>query len=103
MARSSTSFGPNNNANPSGRPPRTREEIEATEFLRTRTLKAARRLVELQGSDAEKLALGAVQTHLKICIGELERVAGKDGENVLGIDFRGWTAEQVLDFCRSGK
>jgi hypothetical protein len=83
MARSSTSFGPRNNANPSGRPARKPDERAAEDFLRDRTLAAAQRLVQLQASDDEKVALGAVQCHLKLAIGEISRVAGADGKTLL--------------------
>ncbi len=59
--------------------------------------------MQLQESDDEKIALGAVVAHLKMAIGELQRVANSDGGNVLGVDFAGWTPEQVLELARSGK
>ena len=66
--------------NPSGRPKKTDDERAAESYLRDRTLGAAQRLVQLQASDDEKIALGATLGHLKITLGTLERQAGPNGE-----------------------
>ena len=66
--------------NPGGSAKKTDDERAGELYLRERTAAAAQRLVQLQGSDDEKIALGAVTAHLKITLGTLERQAGPDGK-----------------------
>ncbi len=73
-----TSFKPGNKGG--GRPAKTDEERAGYAFLSERTVGAAQRLVQLEASDDEKIALAATVAHLKIVIGDLQREAGKDGE-----------------------
>ncbi len=75
-------FQAGQSGNPGGRTPKTDDERAAELFLRDKTLAAAQRLVQLQSSDDEKIALGATLGHLKITIGTLERQAGPNGEAV---------------------
>lgn len=75
-------FKKGQSGNPGGRPPKTESERAAEEYLRAHTLGAAKRLVELQRSETEKIALGAVIAHLRIVVGELERVSGPNGERL---------------------
>lgn len=91
----SGSFKPGNVANPSGRPKKTDEERAGETYLRERTVDAARTLFELQGPEHEpRIRLGAVQTHLKITLGELERKAGADGVTA-DSPYVGLTHEQL--------
>jgi len=98
-----TSFKKGDVNNPKGRPPKTDDVRRGEEALAKLCPRAVEVLAELIESGEEKtrstIALGVV----KMTIGELQRVAGKDGENLLGIDFSGWTAEQVLALAKSGK
>ncbi len=64
--------------NPKGRPPKTPDQRAAEEFLSDRTLAAAERLVQLQASDDEKVALAACTTHLKVTLGEHIRQEVRD-------------------------
>lgn len=66
-------FEKGRSGNPGGKRPKTDDQRAAETYLRDRTLAAAQRLVQLQASDDEKIALGAVTAHLKLTIGELER------------------------------
>lgn len=54
--------------NPGGRPRKSDEERAGEEYLRERTLGAAKRLVALQDSENEKVALGACIAHLKLTL-----------------------------------
>lgn len=65
--------------NPGGRPPKTDEQRAAEEYLRDKSLFAAQRLVQLQSSDDEKVALGAIIAHLKMTIDKGQRSDGKSG------------------------
>lgn len=63
----------------SGRRPRTEEVMLAEEMLWEATPRSVKRLLELVESTDEKIALGAVTTHLKTTVGVLERRGGPDG------------------------
>ena len=65
--------------NPGGRPAKTDEQRAAEEYLRDKSLFAAQKLVALQDSGDEKIALGAIIAHLKMTIGEVKRSDGKGG------------------------
>ena len=77
MARSSTSFAVGG-GNPKGRKPKTQDQRDAEAFLSERTMAAAQRLVQLQASDDEKVALAACTTHLKVTLGEHIRTETRD-------------------------
>lgn len=83
-----------------GRPAKTEEERAAYEYLCEKTQKAARRLVELEDSTEEKIALAAVLGHLKIVVGEFQRT--DDGKASLD-EHEGWTKAEILELIRSGK
>ena len=93
-------FVANNNANPSGRPRATDDERAAAKYLRDRTLGAAQRLVQLQASDDEKIALGATLGHLKITLGTLERQAGPNGEAPVN-PYAAVTVEELKAIARA--
>ena len=90
-------FQPGQSGNPGGRPPKTDDERAGELYLRERTLSAAKRLVELQSSDDEKIALGATSAHLKITLGTLERQAGANGES-LNPMFVAMDPSELADF-----
>lgn len=73
---------PGNTANPRGPKKRTEEQMQAEEMLWESTPAAVRRLLELERSDDEKIALGATVHHLKTTLGVLQRKAGPDGETL---------------------
>lgn len=64
MARSSTTFGPGNNANPAGRPPKTAAIRKAEKALRKGAPRAVERLMELMESADEQVAIAAVKVAL---------------------------------------
>ncbi len=70
---------PGASLNPGGPAKKTDEQRAAEEYLRDKTLFAAQKLVKLQDSDDEKIALGAIIAHLKMTIGEVKRSDGKNG------------------------
>lgn len=61
--------------NPGGRPKKTAAERDAERYLRARTIGSAKRLVELTKHANKKLALRAIIAHLRITVGNLERIA----------------------------
>lgn len=77
---------------------RTKDESirYAEELLSELSPQAVKKLGELLETADPKtqatVALGVV----KVTIGELQRVAAKDGGNPLGIDLSKWTPEQLL-------
>ncbi len=76
-----TSFKPGNRGG--GRPAKTDDERAGEKYLRERTLAAAQVLVDLQGPENEpKIRLGAATTHLKITLGDLNRLADPAGEKL---------------------
>lgn len=88
--------------NPTGRPRKTDEERAAEAYLRDKTLDAAKRLVQLQSSDDEKIALGAVIAHLRLTVGEVKRDADASGDPVAPA-VRQMTRGEMLELVRSGK
>lgn len=74
----------------------------AEEMLWEATPKSVKRLLELVESTDEKIALGAVTTHLKTTVGVLERKAGVDGSPIEAT-LMGATLEQILEIVRSKK
>ena len=85
MARraNQTSFQKGQVGNPKGRKPKTPDQRAAEDYLRDTTKAAAERLVELEHSSDEKIALGAVSCHLKLSVGEISRVALGNGGSFL--------------------
>jgi hypothetical protein len=75
-----TAWPKGKSGNPGGRPKKTDDERAAENYLRERSEAAAQRLVELQSSADDKVALGACLGHLKITVGTLERQADPDGK-----------------------
>ncbi len=98
-----TSFKKGDSGNPKGRPPKTEAVREAERLLAELSPKAVAKLGELMDGDDVKIQAQVALGIVKATIGELQRVAGEDGGNLLGIDFAGWTPEQVLELARSGK
>lgn len=65
-----TSFRPGQSGNPKGRPPKSDAQREAETLLRNADPEAAVRLLQLEQSSDEKVALAAVVAHLKFTQGE---------------------------------
>ena len=76
---------------------------EAEEMLRALSPDAVAKLKELLSCGDLKIESTVALGVVKVTIGELQRVANAEGGNVLGIDFKDWTPEQVLELAKSSK
>ena len=103
MAANHTSFRKGDGGNPKGRPPKTDAVREAERLLAELSPAAVTKLGELMATADEKIQAQVALGIVKATIGELSRVSNAEGGNVLGINFDGWTPEQVLELARSGK
>lgn len=92
-------FQKGQSGNPGGRPVKTDDERAGELYLRERTQAAAERLVQLQQSDDEKIALGATVAHLKITLGTLERQGDAAGNSVN--PFSGLTHEELVAIAQA--
>lgn len=86
--------------NPRGR--RTKDDSlrEAEEALADLSPAAVRTLGNLLVEGDPKVKATVALGIVKVTIGELQRLASKDGGNPLGIDLSKWTPEQILELTR---
>ncbi len=96
-----TSFKKGDTGNPKGRPPKTDAVREAEELLAKLSPMAVAKLEELMQTADEKIQAQVALGIVKATIGELSRVADKDGNPLAG--FASMTKEEILEIARSGK
>ncbi len=87
--------------NPTGRPPKSDAVREAEELLAKLSPTAVAKLEQLMMTADERVQAQVALGIVKATIGELSRVADKDGNPLAG--FANMTREEILEVARSGK
>lgn len=101
MGANQTSFKKGDVSNPKGRPPKIDAVREAEQLLAALSPAAVAKLEELMQNADEKIQAQVALGIVKATIGELSRVADKDGNPLAG--FANMTREEILEVARSGK
>lgn len=83
-----------------GRKTKDESVLEAEELLAELSPKAVRRLGALLDDAEPKIQAQVALGIVKVTIGELQRLASKDGGNPLGLDLSKWTPEQILELTK---